>query len=201
MSISNTVATWADVRFERTMCSAVFLRIGDMGTTWVRAPRANDGAPGAGGAAAAVGGGEAAAFSGAGPSHRDSMWPRMSCFVTRPAMPVPGISRMSRLCSAAIRRTTGEERAWRRSSTVISDRGFSAAGGAEAAGSRGELTGGTAARAGAGGAGGAGAGTGRRGAGGGAFGAAVGGGGADDTGGGGAGGRGVGDGRVGRGYA
>ena len=51
---------------------------------------------------------------------RPSRWPRMSCLVTRPAIPVPGISRMSTLCSAAILRTTGEERVCRSSSTVIS---------------------------------------------------------------------------------
>ena len=41
----------------------------------------------------------------------------MSCLVTRPEMPVPGTSRMSTLCSAAILRTTGDERVCRSSST------------------------------------------------------------------------------------
>src|SRR5689334_15214586 len=53
----------------------------------------------------------------------------MSCLVTRPAIPVPGIWRMSTLCSAAILRTTGDERVWRSSSGVMSARGFSSAGG------------------------------------------------------------------------
>ena len=52
----------------------------------------------------------------------------MSCFVTRPAMPVPGTLLMSTLCSAAILRTTGDERVWRSSSTLISALGFSAEG-------------------------------------------------------------------------
>ena len=50
---------------------------------------------------------------------RPSMWPRMSCFVTRPPIPVPGISRMSSWCSAAILRTTGDERVWRSSSAHL----------------------------------------------------------------------------------
>jgi hypothetical protein len=49
--------------------------------------------------------------------------------VTRPAIPVPGTWRMSTLCSAAILRTTGDERVWRSSSGVMSARGFSSAGG------------------------------------------------------------------------
>ncbi len=36
MSTSHTVDTWAEVRFDITMCSAVFLRMGDMGTTSTR---------------------------------------------------------------------------------------------------------------------------------------------------------------------
>ena len=54
----------------------------------------------------------------------------MSCLVTRPAIPVPGTCRMSTLCSAAILRTTGDERVCRSSSAVMSARGFSAEGGA-----------------------------------------------------------------------
>jgi len=51
--------------------------------------------------------------------------------VTRPAIPVPGTWRMSTLCSAAILRTTGDERVWRSSSGVMSARGLSSAGGGE----------------------------------------------------------------------
>ena len=54
----------------------------------------------------------------------------MSCLVTRPAIPVPGTARMSTLCSAAILRTTGDERVCRSSSAVMSARGLSAGGGA-----------------------------------------------------------------------
>src|SRR2546429_5383373 len=42
----------------------------------------------------------------------------MSCLVTRPANPVPGIVEMSTECSAAILRTKGVERRRRRSSAV-----------------------------------------------------------------------------------
>ena len=38
-----------------------------------------------------------------------SMKPRMSCLVTRPAIPVPGIREMSTPCSFAILRTSGDE--------------------------------------------------------------------------------------------
>src|SRR3972149_6842259 len=41
---------------------------------------------------------------------------RISCLVTRPAMPLPGIRLISTLCSAAILRTSGVERRRRRSS-------------------------------------------------------------------------------------
>src|SRR4030081_744939 len=65
----------------------------------------------------------------------------MSCLVTRPAIPVPGTWRMSTLCSAAILRTTGDERVWRSSSSVMSARGFSRAegGGGAATGAGGAL--------------------------------------------------------------
>src|SRR6266702_4167310 len=133
MSTSKTVATWAEVRLESPMCSAVFLRIGDMGTT---CPRASDPTAVDGGVITGAGGGVGAAEDAA----RASMCPRMSCFVTRPAMPVPATSRMSRLCSAAIRRTTGEERVWRSSSAVISEWGRTGRG--ACSGSRTKLTGG-----------------------------------------------------------
>jgi hypothetical protein len=93
-----------------------------------------EGALGAEGAEGALG------APGADPG-RVSMCPRMSCFVTRPAIPVPGIWRMSTLCSAAILRTTGDERVWRSSSGVMSARGFSGAGaGAGADGGRDEAS-------------------------------------------------------------
>src|SRR5207245_8109376 len=47
-----------------------------------------------------------------------SMTPRMSCFVTRPAKPVPGMVEMSTRCSAAILRTSGVDLRRRRSSAV-----------------------------------------------------------------------------------
>ena len=135
MSISNTVVTWAEVRFESTMCSAVLLadrrhrarprragpRRGAGEGAAARARRASARRRGCGAAAGAGG----AAAGGAAGAERPSRWPRMSCFVTRPPMPVPGISRMSTLCSAAILRTTGDERVWRSSSAVISARVFS----------------------------------------------------------------------------
>ena len=104
-------------------------------------------AAGAAGAGAAAGGGVGDVTAGGGGAGdapalgagdadpgRVSMWPRMSCLVTRPAIPVPGIWRMSTLCSAAILRTTGEERVWRNSSGVMSARGFSGAGAAAGVG-------------------------------------------------------------------
>ena len=74
----------------------------------------------------------------------------MSCLVTRPPIPVPAMSRMSSWCSAAIFRTTGDERVRRSSSAVISERGLSAAGsaGAVAAGASAAGAGGAAAGAG-----------------------------------------------------
>src|SRR5216683_485738 len=47
-----------------------------------------------------------------------SITPRISCFVTRPAKPVPGIVEMSTWCSAAILRTRGVDFRRRRSSAV-----------------------------------------------------------------------------------
>ena len=145
MSISNTVETWAEVRFESTMCSAVFRRMGDMGTTSTRVPSRQQRVP-APASRPAAGCAPALPRRRAWPPRRrrpacrppcaaawrpraaPSRWPRMSCFVTRPPMPVPGTSRMSTWCSAAILRTTGEERVSRSSSAVISARGFSASG-------------------------------------------------------------------------
>src|SRR6185295_11916210 len=205
MSTSETVVTCAEMRFDVTMCSDVFLRMGNMGTISTRSPgwwegtngvgaeagagvavvaglaagddgagaaalgaadgagpdgtaagRVGTGVDGAGGvvlagraaeaplledqvgAAAGAGAGAGADDGAAGAAGlgalgvddpgRVSMWPRMSCFVTRPAIPVPGTLLMSTLCSAAILRTTGEDRVWRSSSGVMSARGFSAGG-------------------------------------------------------------------------
>ena len=66
----------------------------------------------------------------------------MSFFVTRPASPVPGIALRSRLCSAAIFRTSGVERRRSRSSALSppfepgSDARLGAGAGAEAAAGR-----------------------------------------------------------------
>src|SRR2546426_207618 len=70
MSISKTVATWAEVRLESTMCSAVFLRIGDMGTTSPRAPDEGvaGGAPARGGPPRGGGGGGGATDPAGGAS-------------------------------------------------------------------------------------------------------------------------------------
>src|SRR2546428_10334277 len=138
MSIAKTVVTWAEIRFDRTMCSAVFLRIGLMGTTSTRDDAEGAEVCGAGPAEGAETGGAVGGLCGVGATGAGvgiglaaaagasagfaSMWVRMSCFVTRPAMPVPGMSRMSRVCSAAIFRTTGEERVCRSSSRVMSAR-------------------------------------------------------------------------------
>src|SRR6185503_9458500 len=48
MSISETVVTCAEMRFDITMCSDVFLRMGNMGTISTRSPGWWDGTKGAG---------------------------------------------------------------------------------------------------------------------------------------------------------
>src|SRR6266487_4099014 len=77
------------------MCSAIFLRMTPIGTISTRSPGRY-----AGTWAVALG-------DGAG---RCSRYPRMSCFVTRPATPVPCRPARSTLCSLAIRRTSGDDR-------------------------------------------------------------------------------------------
>ena len=90
-----------------TMCSAIFLRITDIVTTAIVAPglnvRRDRGAwrerrERAGVAAGGCRLPRAACRRGLSPPAR-SMKPRMSSFVTRPAMPVPWICAMSTLCS------------------------------------------------------------------------------------------------------
>ena len=112
------------------MCSAVFLRIGDIGTISTRLARgwyagrgrrwravAAPGTAAAVPAAARVGGGAPGRRGqprGRGrrgrATLRSSRWPRMSFLVTRPGCRCPGSRAMSTLCSAAILRTTGDER-------------------------------------------------------------------------------------------
>src|SRR4029453_3889733 len=58
----------------------------------------------------------------------------MSCFAPAPEMPVPEIPRRSTFCSAAIFLTTGDERVWRSSSTVISLVGLAGGGAGAGAG-------------------------------------------------------------------
>ena len=138
MSISNTVVTWAEMRLDSTMCSAVFRRMGDMGTTSTRSPaleggheRARPGGAGGGAAAGAAGAAAGPAararapvaapgVGGAAAGRRLDVAQDVLLGHAARRCPVPGISRMSTLCSAAILRTTGEERVWRSSSTVIS---------------------------------------------------------------------------------
>src|SRR5574340_949683 len=124
-SISKTVETCAEVRLDSSMCSAVLRRIGVIGTTSRRDPAAAVGGDAGGRGRAGGGGCGAGAGTGDGEPGGSiglSMRPRMSCLVTRPPMPVPAIWLMSTWCSAAIRRTTGEERARRNSSGDISAR-------------------------------------------------------------------------------
>ena len=87
------------------MCSAIFFRITDIGTT----------VPGAGAlrAGAGVDGLAGVAGTAADETASDAEPPRklmMSLFVTRPAMPLPWIPEISTLCSFAILRTSGDER-------------------------------------------------------------------------------------------
>ncbi len=68
MSISKTVETWAEVRFDRIMCSAVFLRIGDIGTTSTRPVGAGPGIAGGGAAGGAGAQPEQPAWRAPGPA-------------------------------------------------------------------------------------------------------------------------------------
>src|SRR6266540_3574842 len=61
MSISKTVVTCAEMRLDITMCSAVFLRIGSIGTISTRSPGWCGETKGAGGGAGAAGVGAGAA--------------------------------------------------------------------------------------------------------------------------------------------
>src|SRR3984893_16575232 len=56
---SNTECTWADVRRLMIMCSAIFLRITDIGCTWPGTPLSREGGPGVG-----LGGGPAGGADG-----------------------------------------------------------------------------------------------------------------------------------------
>src|SRR5438128_469117 len=92
------------------MWSAVILRILENGSTR---------SPGQGSTAGARGWGLGAGAAGtAAAVGARSMTPRMSCLVTRPAKPVPGMVEMSTRCSAAILRTSGVDLRRRRSSAV-----------------------------------------------------------------------------------
>ena len=87
------------------MCSAIFLRITDIGSTRSEAMRITGCGAGAG-----AGRAEEAAAGAAARAPPDSMNARMSLFVTRPPMPDPAIRDTSTLCSCAMRRTSGDER-------------------------------------------------------------------------------------------
>src|SRR2546425_3544047 len=100
------------------MWSAVILRIFENGST--RSPGQGSTAGCCTGPDGAAAGRRApgAAGAGAGAAVPRSMNPKMSCFVTRPASPVPGMAEMSTRCSAAILRTSCVERLRSRSSAV-----------------------------------------------------------------------------------
>src|SRR5881396_2197784 len=98
------------------MWSAVILRILENGST--RSP--GQGSTGGWTTGPVDGTGDGGRGTGAiaGALAPVSMKPRMSCLVTRPANPVPGMVEMSSWCSAAILRTSGVERRRNRSSAV-----------------------------------------------------------------------------------
>src|SRR3989442_1434778 len=100
------------------MWSAVILRIFENGST--RSPGQGSTAGGCTGADGAAAGRRVpgAVGAGAGAGAPCSMNPKMSCLVTRPANPVPGMAEISTRCSAAILRTSGVERLRSRSSAV-----------------------------------------------------------------------------------
>src|SRR2546428_10199837 len=91
------------------MWSAVILRILEKGSTR---------SPGHGSTTGCAIGPRDVAAAGRGAAAPRSMTPRLSCFVARPAKPVPGIVEVSAWCSAAILRTRGVDFLRRRSSAV-----------------------------------------------------------------------------------
>src|SRR5947207_764173 len=101
------------------MWSAVILRILEKGSTR---------SPGHGSTTGCAIGPMDVAAAGRGAATPRSMKPRMSCFVTRPAKPVPGIVEMSTWCSAAILRTRGVDFLRRRSSAVSAPSPFGTTG-------------------------------------------------------------------------
>ena len=137
------------------MCSAIFCRMiesGSRSSSAVKAPAGPSVAPESGGApwlaagagdgrAAGTGGGAGAgAPAGGAPLATNA---RMSSFVTRPWRPVPGTVPRSTPCSAAMRRTSGDERC--RDDSASASRGgagrAAAAGGAGCAGGGGAAAG------------------------------------------------------------
>src|SRR5213080_4960908 len=93
------------------MWSAVILRILENGSTRSPGQGSTAGAATAGARGWGLGAGETS-------DAPRSITPSMSCLVTRPAKPVPGIVEMSTRCSAAILRTSGVDLRRRRSSAV-----------------------------------------------------------------------------------
>jgi hypothetical protein len=114
---------------ESTMCSAIFCRIIDIGSrssSPVNGPEGPSVAPVANGTVRLEGAGTATGRDGAafGVNAGRAVLPastkaRMSSLVTRPWRPEPVTALKYTPCSAAIRRTSGEER-WRSSSDSAS---------------------------------------------------------------------------------
>src|SRR5438477_4149384 len=118
------------------MWSAVILRILENGSTRSPGHGATAGAATAGARGWGLGVGETSDVP-------RSITPSMSCFVTRPAKPVPGIVEMSTRCSAAILRTRGVDLRRRRSSAVSAPSPFGTTGeDGEGRGRAGEVDGG-----------------------------------------------------------
>src|SRR5437764_6808782 len=124
------------------MWSAVILRILENGSTRSPGHGATAGAATAGARGWGLGLGE----TSDGPR---SITPSMSCFVTRPAKPVPGMVEISTWCSAAILRTSGVDLRRRRSSAVSAPSPFGGTG--DGARGTGEVAAGAGAGFGAGG--------------------------------------------------
>src|SRR3954465_3951233 len=110
-SISMNEVTCADVCREATMCSLVRARILDIGSTTSPGQGCGVGSWDAGCAMRDAGSGVAGA--------PDSMNPRMSRFVTRPATPEPCNEAMLTPCSAAIFLTSGDDLVLTRSSKEL----------------------------------------------------------------------------------
>ena len=108
--ISKIECTCALVRFDATMCSAIFLRMVDIGTRSPGITIAGAGTVGTGWRATAAAGRPPADAAAGDPAGCSSTKRRMSSLVMRPPRPLPETCARSTLWSRAMRRTSGDDR-------------------------------------------------------------------------------------------